>query len=157
MPSNETAKTKSAPKTSRRRLTFAIAGGLLIVCLLALGVALASKARLHAPNGHIFLLSRAVTDQEQKRGLGGTPSLAPDRGMLFPYAKAQERCFWMKDMRYSLDIIWVGADKKVTHIEKNLAPSTYPESFCASAQYVIELNAGQAGQTGITKGQTLQF
>jgi len=77
--------------------------------------------------------------------------------MIFPYDKESEQCLWMKDMLFSVDIIWVGADKQVTSIKPNLSPDTYPDSFCAQAQYVIELPAGEASKSNLRIGQKLNF
>jgi uncharacterized membrane protein (UPF0127 family) len=126
-------------------------------CLVAVWVSLSHRGGLRTPNGTAFGLSRAVTEQEQIKGLSGTRTLPADRGMIFPYANDQERCFWMKGMNYSLDIIWVNARKQVVSVQKNLSPATYPRTFCAQGQYIIELNAGVADKSGISKGQTLNF
>ena len=94
---------------------------------------------------------------QQEKGLSGTAALDPNSGMLFWNAAEAKQCFWMKDMHYNLDIIWLDRNKKVTHIEYNLSPKTYPKTFCAQGKYVIELNAGEAKRSGITKGQVLTF
>lgn len=104
-----------------------------------------------------YTLDAALTTAEQEKGLGSRANMPANRGMIFIFDRNGERCFWMKDMRFPLDIIWAGADKRVTHIESNLSPNTYPKSYCAAAQYVIELNARQAAIGGITKGQKLNF
>jgi len=105
----------------------------------------------------VYKLTAAQTAAEQQQGLSGTKSLNHDAGMLFIFATDREQCFWMKDMNYSLDMIWASSDKKVTHIEKNLSPKTYPNEYCANGQYVIELNAGQADASYMKQGQTLRF
>jgi uncharacterized membrane protein (UPF0127 family) len=100
-----------------------------------------------------------TTAAAQEKGLSGRASLAPDSGMLFVFQNEAQRCFWMKDMQFPLDIIWVNKDKRVVYIQPELSPSTYPDSFCPKppAQYVIELNAGQATQASIRIGETLTF
>jgi len=110
--------------------------------------------------GKSFSLEVASTPQEQELGLGNRPSMPADHGMLFVFSGTpQKQCFWMRDMNFPLDIIWLGPDKQVVHIEQNVSPDTYPHSFCSSepAQYVIELNAGAVAATGIHVGQTLNF
>ncbi|HYH75462.1 MAG TPA: DUF192 domain-containing protein, partial [Candidatus Saccharimonadales bacterium] len=104
-----------------------------------------------------YNLSVAVTGAEQERGLSGRDNLPGNQGMLFWYPDSQERCFWMKDMQFPLDIMWVSADKKVVKLAENVQPDTYPEAFCAKAQYVIELNAGQAERNRLQQGQSLNF
>ena len=80
--------------------------------------------------------------------------------MLFAYDQsAPNRCFWMKGMRFALDIIWLDSSKKVVYIASDVRPNTYPRDFCApeSSQFVIELNSGEAERAKIRVGKTLQF
>lgn len=100
-----------------------------------------------------------MTPAAQTRGLGGRKSLPVNEGMLFVFAHPGQQCFWMKDMHFPLDIIWLNGSKQVVFIKSNLSPKTYPETFCPpnSAQYVIELNAGQAQKARLHTGETLNF
>jgi uncharacterized membrane protein (UPF0127 family) len=65
----------------------------------------------------------------------------------------------MKDMHFSIDIIWINKNKQVVYIKHNVSPSTYPDSFCPTqpVAYVIELNAGMTDNTGMRVGETLDF
>ena len=40
--------------------------------------------------------------------------------MLFRFSQAEKYSFWMKDMRFPLDIIWI-KNREVVHIEKNIS------------------------------------
>jgi hypothetical protein len=111
-------------------------------------------------NGRKFSLEVAATPQAQVLGLGNRASLPANHGMLFAFSgPPAAECFWMKDMHFSIDIIWINASKTVVHINPNVSPNTYPKSFCPSepAEYVIELNAGAASSAGIHDGETLNF
>jgi uncharacterized protein len=107
--------------------------------------------------GQLIDLDIADSPVLQERGLGGRTSLDAGHGMVFPYSGPGQRCFWMKDMTFSIDIIWLDTAKKVGHIEKNLSPDTYPQSYCpdVDAQYVVELQAGASDKLGIVPGDTL--
>ena len=110
--------------------------------------------------GQTYTLQVADTPEKQELGLGQRDNLGPRTGMLFSYAEpAMDRCFWMKDMRFSIDIIWLDASKRIVKIEPSLSPATYPKTYCPSqpAQYVIELNAGQVHDLGLQTGQQLSF
>lgn len=141
----------------------AIVAALFICMILVAGVTLFhrhSNAQTLRVNGHTFSLEVASTAQEQSQGLGNRASLPDNEGMLFVFSGVpQTECFWMKDMSFPLDIVWIAADKQVVHIEQDVSPDTYPRSFCPSdpAQYVIELNAGAVASSGIRVGQTLNF
>jgi uncharacterized membrane protein (UPF0127 family) len=104
-----------------------------------------------------YQLDIANTTELRTQGLSGRGTLPAGRGMLFTFSSQQQRCFWMKDMQFAIDIIWVGADKKVTYIQSNLKPETYPQEYCAKAQYVIELGAGEASKNKFKVSSTLNF
>lgn len=105
--------------------------------------------------------SLEVVDDDKSRALGlsGRESLTSDSGMLFVFDSPDYQCFWMKDMKFPLDIVWLNSDKQVVYLQENVSPDSYPHNFCSDdlSQYVIELNAGQAREFGITLGQTLEF
>lgn len=78
-------------------------------------------------------------------------------GMLFVFGGEGTRCFWMKNMRFPLDIVWLDATARVSAVESDLSPSSYPHMFCHPGSYVAELNAGQARAAGIVPGGRLGF
>jgi len=106
-----------------------------------------------------YTLQIADTDFLRERGLSYRRSLAPQTGMLFIFDTPRISKFWMKDMNFPLDIVWLDADKKVIHIEHSLSPSTYPNSFGPETptQYVIELNAGEVKRIGFVLGTKVNF
>jgi hypothetical protein len=86
----------------------------------------------------------ADTEALRERGLSGTVSLPANQGMLFMFDREGYYAMWMKDMRYSLDIIWISEQGIIVHIEKNLSPDTYPQAFTSTepARTILELPAG---------------
>lgn len=52
----------------------------------------------------------ADTKEEKSRGLSGRSALSYDSGMLFAYDKPELYRFWMKDMKFPLDFIWINGD-----------------------------------------------
>jgi uncharacterized membrane protein (UPF0127 family) len=101
----------------------------------------------------------AMTQAERQRGLSGRLCLQPDRGMLFIFGQPGYYAFWMRDMHFDIDIVWLSADKSVVQVDTGVKPSTYPNTFLPSqpAKYVLELGAGQAEAKGITAGRQLTF
>ena len=80
--------------------------------------------------------------------------------MLFVYGDAStERCFWMKDMNFAIDMIWLDKDRQIVTIQSNVSPDSYPKSFCPDkpAQYVLEVNSGFAKQSGWLVGTKFEF
>ncbi len=108
---------------------------------------------------HGYHLQIVTTAQGQQKGLGGRASMPEGSGMLFAFPTEAPRCFWMKDMQFPLDIIWLNTQKQVVHVEPEVSPATFPDTFCPPepAQYVIELNSGEAARAGIHTGETLTF
>ena len=90
---------------------------------------------------HVTVVS---TDADRERGLGGRSGLAPDEGMLFVFETDGDYAFWMKDMLFSIDIVWIDSSGKIVYIAPSVAPDTYPQAFDPhmNAKYVLELPAG---------------
>ncbi len=109
-------------------------------------------------NDGCYDLERVVTESTRQQGLSDRSSLPMRSGMLFVFEKPTRQCFWMKDMRFNIDIIWLDEAKTITRIEPNVNPATYPESFCKdNTKYVLELNANDAQKLQLTSGQQLTF
>lgn len=58
------------------------------------------------------------TDNSRQQGLSNTSSL-PEQGMLFVFENSARYLFWMKDMRYPLDFIWLN-DGVVVDLHQNV-------------------------------------
>ena len=86
----------------------------------------------------------ADTISSRERGLGDRTGLAPDEGMLFVFASDAKYGFWMKDMHFPIDILWLSGRGEVLDMRKDVSPATYPAIFTpkAPARFVLELPAG---------------
>lgn len=106
---------------------------------------------------HEVLASVAKTMSERITGLSGTSFLPEELVKLFIFDAPGLHSIWMKDMNYSLDIIWVDKNYKIVHIEENVSPESFPNFYTPKvpAQYVIETNAGFVAQKGIKLGETV--
>jgi len=82
-----------------------------------------------------------------------------NEGMLFVFSKPIEPAFWMKNMFFPIDIIWIDSTRTVVGITKKISPSTFPETFYppSPVKYVLEVNAGQAEANNIVEGTILGF
>lgn len=96
----------------------------------------------------------AQTPAERAQGLSRNPPLKSDEGMLFIFPNNGQYSFWMKDMLFSIDILWFSEDGMVVHIEKEVSPDSFPRSFTSDspARYVLEVPAGFSDTHGITIG-----
>ena len=101
----------------------------------------------------------ATTPQQREHGLSGRASLPDDHGLLFVFDKPDDACFWMKDMRFDIDIIWLDATRHVVKVQESATPASYPATFCPSqaAQYVLEVHAGLAQRSGVQVGTYLRW
>lgn len=63
----------------------------------------------------------ARSESEKARGLSGRLGLKKNEGMLFIFEAAERYGFWMKDIRFPIDIIWI-RDRKIVGLEKNIPP-----------------------------------
>lgn len=101
----------------------------------------------------------AKTDAERGQGLSDSAPLGQTQGMLFFFDQPARPSFWMKDMHYSLDMIWIGEDMTVKDITRNATPESYPQSFFPSefVRYVLEVPAGFADYHSITVGTKVRF
>jgi len=104
----------------------------------------------------------AASPLARERGLMDRTSLAPNHSMLFVFpVPDQARLFWMKNMRFPLDIVWINSEKKIVGISKNVPPceEIHCPSFAspAPASFVLEINAFAADERGLKIGDRVSF
>ena len=104
--------------------------------------------------GVALAASVADTTSERQQGLSGTPYLPTGVVKLFIFDEAGLWGFWMKEMKYPIDIIWLDEHKEVVYIEHYLTPESYPKTVTppGNAKYVIETKAGFAAANNLTIG-----
>ena len=109
--------------------------------------------------GKVFTVEVADTAKLLEKGLSGHRSIKNDEGMLFVFQRPDKYGFWMKDMLFSIDILWIDSNLKIVHIEKSLRPETYPKIFYPSsvALYVLELKAGEVQNLNLKIGDSLEI
>lgn len=101
----------------------------------------------------------AITELAREQGLSGRANLPRDHAMVFVFGHPDSYCFWMKDMRFGLDMLWLDERKRVIMVQHNVQPDTYPQTFCPRkpAYYVLEVGAGIARESGVVEGDTVKF
>lgn len=111
--------------------------------------------------GQTFYLDIADNYDSLRQGLSGRESLPRNEAMLFIFLERGQPAFWMKGMKFALDLLWVDGDKIVDY-EKNMPVVSndyelrryYP---VLEADKAIELNAGTIDALGIQKGDIIKF
>jgi uncharacterized membrane protein (UPF0127 family) len=107
---------------------------------------------------HSFKAELADDARERAMGLMFRRELAPDHGMLFIFPEDTETSFWMKDTLVSLDIIFIGADKKIISISERAEPqTTTPRVSERPYRYVLEIPGGRCDELGIQAGDSVEF
>ena len=110
------------------------------------------------PKGAL-VVEMANTKASRELGLSGRTKMGDDEGMLFVFDTPGRYGFWMKDMAFPLDIIWINENGIVVSIERNIAPDSYPKTFMnqSDASYVLEMNQGLAERFGLYLGSKVKI
>jgi uncharacterized membrane protein (UPF0127 family) len=161
----------------REKGMFLIAGALLLVVLAygyrcGLQKSCGSSAIEHVvrggkvitfPQGKVYA-EVADTAASREQGLSGRKGLSDDEGMLFVFDTPGRYGFWMKDMLFSIDMVWINQDGVVVHLERNVSPDTYfkfnpPATFIngPEAKYVLELASGASEKYGVYLGTKVKI
>lgn len=106
-----------------------------------------------------FILEVADTIDLRRQGLSSRPPLRDNNGMLFLYDLPGEYGFWMKDMNFAIDIVWLDEDDEAITIESRVSPQSYPHVFypTGNAKKVIEVTAGVVEELGVKVGDRLRL
>jgi len=141
-------------------LSFVLAASAAPVCKPQV---VAKRTSLTFPDGKTITVDVVDTPATREAGLMCRTKLPKDYGMLFVFPQELDLGFWMKNTLVSLDLVWIGADKRVAVVAPRLKASTVdtPEDQIARAggkgQYVLELPAGAAKHHHLKAGDTLKF
>lgn len=112
--------------------------------------------------GQSIKVDLALTKDAQSMGLSGREGLDSDEGMLFVFKYSLSHPFWMKDMNFPIDIIWISEDLKVVYIKKDARPELYPEIYEPKGEeqysrYVLEVVSGFSDKNNLKEGDRVEF
>jgi|SRR3989344_1431681 len=109
--------------------------------------------------GQIVRVTIADTSVEREKGLGGREGLARDEGMLFVFPEDGINSFWMKDMTFAIDILWISNSGEIVDIRESVAPESYPEVLTPrrEARYVLELSSGWVEEYSLRIGDVVRL
>ncbi len=106
----------------------------------------------------------ASTPEQSERGLGYRDTLDAGAGMIFDLHQIRVPVFWMRGMRFPLDLVWIDDAKRVTGVARDVPPQPGVAdrdlrrySPAGPARYVLEVNGGAADGLGLTVGAQLSF
>jgi uncharacterized membrane protein (UPF0127 family) len=144
----------------------------IVLILMALGVFLLWRTVFSRPNPPLpkstvrigdmsFMVEFATSTVAQARGLSGRPSLAEGAGMIFPFKNPGIQSFWMKDMNFPIDMIWIGGNK-VLGFAENAEPQPGTPLFGLKiyrspdgVDTVLEVPAGTVAKDAIKVGDAV--
>jgi uncharacterized membrane protein (UPF0127 family) len=117
--------------------------------------------KVYFPDGFSATAELAVTDDERAQGLMFREKINEDQAMLFIFEEEAIHSFWMKNMHFPIDILWLDSERRIVHIEASVPPCaqdpcpSYVPS--AAAAFVLEVQAGFAKKHGLRTYDRLEF
>lgn len=107
-----------------------------------------------------YTIDVVKTPKQKEMGLSGKNSIATNYGMYFPFEKADFYAFWMKKMKFPIDIIFLRDNKIVTIHDSVPFPTSDTDNLPLyqpdePADAVLEISAGLSKKNGFAKGDTV--
>lgn len=139
------------------------------VCLLIIGFSIYAfriKPTVTGPslvmNGTMVNIEIVSSAEDLARGLSGRRSLQPNQGMLFLFPTYGIPSFWMKDMLFAIDIIWIRDDKVMdisAHVQPpesttSVLPTYHPNTY---VNKVLEVQSGFVDRHNIRPGTSVEY
>ena len=143
---------------------------IILILLLIIFLVILSLVKLNPQQSKSYVLidnikiyvDVARTQNEQERGLAIYNSLPVNRGMIFPFSSSDYYAFWMKDMKFSNDIIYIDKNKIVDIFENVLPPISADEALPVyrprdRADMVLEINSGLSKKYNFKIGESVKI
>ena len=120
-----------------------------------------AHATVITPKGVSIPVEVSDTPEKRSLGLGKRDKLEKGWGMLFVFERRIPHSFWMKNMRFPIDIIWLD-NQRIVELVENVPPPQEGESPTVMeprlpSNFVLELESGRARALGLNVGQKLSF
>ena len=109
-------------KIGRKTFNIILFTALLIIIIVAGYFVYKNSSKVCIEDKICFYVEVADTLNEREKGLSGKQSLEINKGMLFIFEKETLSGFWMKDMNFPIDIIWIDKNMRIIGIEKSPVP-----------------------------------
>lgn len=121
------------------------------------GLDLAPVRVITSEGAHTFTTEFAISPAAQSRGLMFRETLADDEAMIFPYNPPRILSFWMKNTPISLDIVFIGPDRRIVNIETAVPYSLESVRSTSPAIAAFEIRGGLAQELGIAPGDKVEW
>lgn len=121
-----------------------------------------SKVKMHTSAGE-FVVEVVTTSPSISQGLSGREEIGAD-AMLFAFPNKSVRTFWMPNMKFDLDMVWLD-DGTVVGVTSNVAapdpsvPLSELQRYSSGAEInqVLEVPSGRAESMGLGLQETVSF
>jgi uncharacterized membrane protein (UPF0127 family) len=143
---------------SKLLLGFGWLAGSLLPCVRAWSVEPVTQV---CGDRNCFHVEVAATPEARENGLMFRDVLPEGNGMFFIFEDASRYSFWMKNMNFPIDILWIDDDKRIVDVKPDVPPCQAEP--CAlytpklNARYVLEIPAGAAWANGLKAGTKITF
>lgn len=138
-------------------------GAVVLLLIVGLVDKFTSKTKTIELNGQIFKIEEVNTPSKMQKGLSGRESMAEDEGMLFVFGDKDYRNFWMKDMNFAIDLLWIDGNL-IVGFEENMQPEPNVPlerlrkyRSLQPVDKVLELPAGTIKKINIKAGQKINL
>lgn len=115
------------------------------------------------PDGTKIRAELVTREEDLRRGLMYRDSLADGTGMLFAYGKPGTYKYWMYNVKFPIDILWLDENRRIVQVIHKVPPCTTPADQCPvyggdyESLYVLEVNAGVAEKHNLKPGMFIEF
>lgn len=137
-----------------------VCSGPVLSCGVLVGAAKGLKTVIvdTGPGVTCFEVEIAETHWRRARGLMHRDGLREDEGMLFIYEQEQPVTFWMKNVAFPLDLLFIASSGRIVHIVEEAEPeSTTPIASGVAVNAVLELRGGASKRSQINPGDEVLY
>jgi hypothetical protein len=125
-------------------------------------VSLFRKSPTITINNQVFKVATATTSKDQQIGLSETKSLPQDQGMIFLFKSPGFYSFWMKNMKFPIDIIYIDNNTIITIVNSAPIPKNPSDNLTIYtpsklSDKVLEINAGLSKKYNFKNGDKIKI
>lgn len=134
----------------------------IFITILLITLLISGKSTKVLVNDQTFKVIVAKSAKDKQIGLSEKNKIEQDQGMLFIFDNPDYHSFWMKDMKFPIDIIYINGDKVTTVIDSASPPGSIGGNLetyqpLHRSDKVLEVNAGIASKYNIKKGTLVKI
>jgi uncharacterized protein len=134
---------------------------ILIICILIVVYMPYKKTTILKYDDFVFETEIRDTIKGRRIGLMNHESLERNQAMLFVFKEADKHGFWMKNMKFPIDILWLDEDYKIVDIKNDIPPCVTQECIMyypsKEAKYVLEIYPNLTNELNMSTDQAIEL